>query len=262
MTTPLITLQGVYYTPPSSSQKNTVPIIEDINLTLNRGAITTLIGPNGAGKTTLLKLILGLLSPTSGVITRHAFCALSYMPQKLSVPPLLPLTVRDFLNLTNPHFESTPSVMIQKLGDILNISPLLSKSMHHLSGGEQQKILFFRCILSAPNVLILDEPAQGVDMGTQRILYESMNTVRNETGCAILMVSHDIHMVMAYCDHVICLNRHICCHGSPHDIRNHPEYTGLFAGHIPPHIAPYHHDHDHIHDDEGVCTHTRPPTSE
>lgn len=241
-----LTLQDITYTP----KPGMASIISHINLSLQPNTMTTIIGPNGAGKTTLLKIMLGLVTPTSGVITRTPGLITTYMPQNVWIHPLLPLTVQDFLKLSHPRTHRTMIPAHQKVYERLGLPSLLHTSMHHLSGGERQKVLFVNAFLSNPHLMILDEPAQGVDLATQRILYESMEDLRQQTHATILMVSHDIHTVMAYCDQVICLNHHICCHGRPEDVQKHPEYKGLFAGSLPTHLAPYHHHHDHIHGEE------------
>ncbi len=243
MSAPLIYLRNLGYVSKDSASHEK-KILYDINLTLSKRHVTTLIGPNGAGKTTLLKIILGLIAPTTGEIIRRKPFTVGYMPQKIHFNGFLPLRVTDFLRL----FSKSPSSIDDYLSQF-NAQKLALTPMHLLSGGELQKILFIQATLNTPDLLILDEPSQGLDIVTQDELYASIDQVRHKTGCGVLLVSHDLHMVMAKSDSVFCLNHHICCSGHPEDVQKHPEYLGLFKSTLLSNVAPYHHHHDHVHKD-------------
>ncbi len=243
MSKPLISIHQLGFSRQTAEGKER-RILYDVSLELFKGQITTLIGPNGAGKTTLLKLVLGLKEPTSGAIKRKKGIKIGYVPQKIVFNTFLPLRVMDFLTL----FTKNIAKIEEKL-DSLKMLDKASFAMASLSGGELQKILLVQATLEAPDVLILDEPSQGMDITSQHELYPYIDAARRQTNCAVLLVSHDLHMVMATSDKVFCLNHHICCEGHPEDVRKHPEYLGLFGGAVPSTIAPYHHHHDHKHDD-------------
>jgi zinc transport system ATP-binding protein len=225
-------------------------ILQNINLIIKPGEIVTLIGPNGAGKTSLVRSVLGLIKPTSGDIFRDSELIIGYMPQKLHIEPSLPLTVTRFLALTG----SKASEIEQALATV-SISHLSKSPIQRLSGGETQRVLLARALLRKPNLLILDEPAQGVDVLGQAELYQLIGEIRDQTQCGVLMVSHDLHLVMAATDTVICLNQHVCCHGHPESVSNDPAYLELFGRSAPSSIAVYTHHHDHSHDIHGdvVC---------
>ena len=226
-------------------------LLKNINLTINRQEIVTIIGPNGAGKTTLLKVLLGLTRPSHGDITRTPDASIGYMPQRLHLNTQLPLTVMKFLLLAvNDRNE------INKTLDRLAIAHLKSTSMHSLSGGEQQLVLLARALLRQPQLLVLDEPAQGVDISGQSLLYQLIGNISDELHCSVLMVSHDLHLVMASTDRVICLNQHICCHGHPEKVSSDPAYLKLFGGATPANVAFYTHLHDHRHDINGDIVNT------
>jgi zinc transport system ATP-binding protein len=218
-------------------------ILEDVNLHIMSGEILTLIGPNGAGKTTLTRILLGLLKPDSGQIKRAAGLRIGYMPQKFAIDPHLPLTVLRFLKLTR-----RPQL---KLGDItaeLGIDELLKQPVHSISGGELQRVLLARALLAKPHLLILDEPVQGVDVGGQARLYKLIVSLRDRLGCGVMMVSHDLHLVMASTDTVVCLNHHVCCHGHPDTVSTDPAFLELFGQPQDSALAVYTHHHDHDHD--------------
>ncbi|BFM13857.1 zinc ABC transporter ATP-binding protein ZnuC [Maricurvus nonylphenolicus] len=225
-------------------------ILDNINLSLNPGEIVTLIGPNGAGKTSLVRALLGLIQPTTGKVVQHSDLRIGYMPQKLHVEVSLPLTAQRFLGLTGANKREVADAL-QHVG----ISHLAKSPIQRLSGGETQRVLLARALLRKPNLLILDEPAQGVDVVGQAELYELIGQIRHQTGCGVLMVSHDLHLVMAATDSVICLNQHVCCQGHPESVSNDPAYLELFGRSAHPAIAVYTHHHDHSHDIHGdvVC---------
>ena len=219
-------------------------ILEHISLRLHAGEILTVIGPNGAGKTTLLKLLIGLLVPSSGSVWREPGLRVGYMPQRLAIDPALPLSVERFLQLA----ERNPA-RIAEIAAEVGIERLLRTPLAAISGGEFQRALLARALLREPELLVLDEPVQGVDMGGQAELYTLIKDVRAQHRCAVLMISHDLHLVMAATDTVLCLNRHVCCAGRPEVVSNHPAYLQLFGSAAE--IAVYTHHHDHAHDLHG-----------
>ncbi|HSC75586.1 MAG TPA: zinc ABC transporter ATP-binding protein ZnuC [Pseudomonadales bacterium] len=221
-------------------------ILDHIDLGLHEGEIVTVIGPNGAGKTTLLKALLGFITPNAGTVTRSNNLRIGYMPQKLVLNPLLPITVQRFLRQTNTSDAAIVDALTQT-----GVADLLQQSLHKISGGELQRVLLARALLRQPQLLVLDEPAQGVDVCGQADLYRLIAELRNRYHCGVLLVSHDLHLVMAATDTVICLNQHICCQGHPEHVSQHPEYLQLFGGKIADGIAVYTHHHDHDHDLHG-----------
>lgn len=224
-------------------------ILDKVSLALHPGKIVTLIGPNGAGKTSLVRCLLNLMKPDSGSIERQPNLRIGYMPQKIQLEASLPLTVSRFLSLGGQSRISLDEVILDT-----GIAKLLQRPMQSLSGGETQRVLLARALLRDPQLLVLDEPVQGVDLAGQIALYELINHIRNRRGCGVLLVSHDLHLVMATSDTVICLNQHICCQGHPEAVTNHPAYLALFGETAPvakPTIAIYTHHHDHHHDSHG-----------
>lgn len=240
MTQALISFEAVNY---SAGQGL---ILENIHLDIGEHEITTIIGPNGAGKSCLIKLMCGILQASKGKILRHQQVRVGYMPQKLALDESLPINVDRFLSLTNADNPARQSAMAKTA-----VSHLHKRSMHKLSGGEFQRVLLARAICRRPNLLLLDEPLQGVDINGQAALYELIGSIRKEFNCAIVMVSHDLHLVMAQTQKVICLNKHICCHGQPDSVSQHPEYLRLFGPAAAENIAVYSHHHDHQHDMHG-----------
>jgi zinc transport system ATP-binding protein len=219
-------------------------ILQDVNLQVARGRIVTLIGPNGAGKTTLVRVILGLLQPESGAVLKSPGLKIGYMPQKLRIESTMPMSVERFLGLSGIQDKA----IIKKHLDELDISHLADQQLHGVSGGELQRVLLCRALLRQPDLLILDEPAQGVDVTGQAQLYELISATAAQNGCGVLMVSHDLHLVMSATDEVICLNHHICCHGKPEHVSNDPAYLALFGKHAVDNLAVYTHNHNHHHD--------------
>ncbi len=222
-------------------------IINDVSMILNKGEITTLIGPNGAGKTTLVKTVLGLIIPSQGSMEKKSGLRIGYMPQKLHIDSTLPLTVNRFLQTAG---SKTKSKLQQTLQDV-GAQALTDKSVHSLSGGEMQRVLLARALLRDPELLVLDEPTQGVDISGQIELYNLISQIRDHRGCAVLMVSHDLHLVMAATDQVICLNRHICCSGGPEQVSRDPSYIELFGIAGAENLALYNHHHNHKHNEHG-----------
>ncbi len=214
-------------------------ILDQVSFRIQTGRILTVIGPNGAGKTALIRIALGLRKASRGRIVRNRRLRVGYMPQKLHIDPTLPLSVGGFLGLADRRREPGLKALEQ-----VGVPHLWGNPMAQLSGGETQRVLLARALLRRPQLLVLDEPVQGVDVGGQEALYQLIGQLRDRTGCAILMISHDLHLVMAATDEVLCLNGHICCHGTPEAVSSDPVYTELFGSRT----APYTHHHDHRHD--------------
>ena len=221
-------------------------VLDRVGLELRNGEILTLIGPNGSGKTSLVRVILGLLRPSAGSARLRPGIRIGYMPQRLHVDPVLPLSVRRFLLLGGRCPEADLATALAEVG----AAELLHSPLQSISGGELQRVLLARALLRAPDLLVLDEPVQGVDLNGQVELYELIARIRARHGCGVLMVSHDLHLVMAATDHVVCLNRHVCCSGSPEAVSRDPEYLGLF-GVGADKLAIYTHHHNHAHDLHG-----------
>ncbi len=214
-------------------------VLRQVDLDIKRNRIITLIGPNGAGKTTLVKVVLGLLGVDDGKVERSSHLKVGYMPQKLDLEPTIPLQVGRFLQFAEPDK--------QLCRDALNrtgILQLIDHPVQKLSGGETQRMLLARALLRRPNLLVLDEPVQGVDVTGQEALYQLIASLRDELECGIFMVSHDLHLVMAATDDVVCLNQHVCCSGSPQQVSVDPAFVELFGTKT----ALYTHRHDHHHD--------------
>jgi len=229
-------------------------LLNQINMVIHEGEIVTLIGPNGSGKSTLIRSLLGLQTPTSGSVLHHEKTRVGYMPQKLHIDPTLPLSVSDFLSLVRHVDKKDIPKVLSKVG----IEKLANQQVHVLSGGETQRVLLARALLNRPTLLVLDEPVQGVDVNGQVELYSLIATIRDELQCGVLMVSHDLHLVMAKTDTVVCINQHVCCSGTPQHVTGHPAYQALFG--VPgaeESIAIYAHQHDHVHDDHGDVLNTK-----
>lgn len=221
-------------------------ILDNVSMQLQRNEILSIIGPNGAGKTTLVRILIGLSQPSSGKVTRSPNLRIGYMPQNIQFNEFMPLSVRYFLKLAHNKSLHYPKIFSE-----LNIDSILDNSMHSLSGGERQRVLLARAMVQEPDILVLDEPAQGVDIAGQNRLYELIEQVREVHQCAVLMVSHDLHLVMAKTNRVICLNQHICCHGHPDSVSADAAYLSLFEDKSLQALAPYTHHHDHHHDLHG-----------
>ena len=221
-------------------------ILNDVSLELHGEEIITLIGPNGAGKTSLIRILLGLSEASTGKVERKKNLQIGYVPQRINVPEVMPLRVCDFLNVTGKYSIDSCQQMLEEV----SCAYLLYSPMQNISGGEMQRVLLARALLKEPQLLVLDEPASGMDIIGQQALYETIKQVRNKHKCSVLMVSHDLHLVMAATDKVICLNTHICCTGHPDDVSEHPEYLKLFGDAIEG-LALYSHNHDHEHDLQG-----------
>ncbi len=222
---------------------NDQQIIERISITLTKGQITTLIGPNGGGKTSIARVLLGVLKPSSGSIRKEPNIKIGYMPQKIAVDKTIPLSVQDFLKLstTTVIFDDYIKNVISRL----QIDKILQRQIHNLSGGQMQKVVFLRSIINKPDLLVLDEPTQYMDLNATEEFYQIIDEIRKSQNCAILLISHDLHTVMQKTDYVFCVNHHIFCHGSPEDINQHPEYISLLGKRS--NLAIYQHHHDHKH---------------
>jgi zinc transport system ATP-binding protein len=228
-------------------------VLQNIRLSLEPGQIVTLIGPNGAGKTTLVRAVLGLLQPDSGTVWRKPGLRIGYMPQKLSIDATLPLSVLRFLRLV-PGVNRTRA--LAALGEV-GAEKVVDSPLQRISGGELQRVLLARALLREPQLLVLDEPVQGVDITGQAELYRLITRLRDRLGCGVLMVSHDLHLVMSTTDEVICLNRHVCCSGHPEQVSNDPVFVEMF-GQDAKSLAVYHHRHDHAHDLRGGVLSDKP----
>ncbi|WP_178863160.1 zinc ABC transporter ATP-binding protein ZnuC [Thiomicrorhabdus cannonii] len=224
-------------------------VLHNISLQIHAGEIVTLIGPNGAGKSTLLKILLKLIEPTAGSVTQKTNLKIGYMPQKIHIDPTLPMTVEYFLDLGQPRsqsglfFSAHHTIETHAVVEELNIGHLLKQPIQNVSGGEMQRVLLARALLRDPELLVLDEPVQGVDLQGQTELYHYINELRHRRHLGILMVSHDLHIVMKNTDQVLCLNQHLCCSGTPQSVSQTPEFIAIF-GQGAEELAIYEHHHN------------------
>lgn len=226
-------------------------ILSEVELTVRRGEIVTLIGPNGSGKSTLVRVLLGLIAPDSGTIRRRDGLRIGYMPQIMVVDPSLPLTVGRFLTLGADTPRGRRRDAIAAVLDEVGAGALADHPIQRVSGGEMRRVLLARALLREPDLLVLDEPVAGVDIAGQGELYALIGRIRDDRGCGVLMVSHDLHLVMAATDTVVCLNHHVCCTGHPETVTRHPAYLALFGPLAERGLAVYTHQHDHRHDASG-----------
>lgn len=240
MSDALIRLDGV------AVSFNGQPVLDNVQLSVQPGEIVTLIGPNGAGKTTLVRVVLGLLQPERGNVRRAPRLRIGYMPQKLHVDATLPLSVLRFLRLVPGVDRKRALAALAEVG----AEQVIDSPLQSISGGEMQRVLLARALLREPQLLVLDEPVQGVDVAGQAELYRLISRLRERHGCGVLMVSHDLHLVMSATDQVVCLNRHVCCSGHPEQVSGDPAFIELF-GQDAKSLAVYHHHHDHDHDLHG-----------
>ncbi|WP_237051524.1 ATP-binding cassette domain-containing protein [Magnetospirillum sp. ME-1] len=223
-------------------------VLDRVDLSVEAGRIITVVGPNGAGKSSLLKVALGLLRPDAGSVERSA-AAIGYVPQRLDIGRLLPLSVRRFLAMAVPGRVGNGT--LEDMLDTVGAGHVLGRQVADLSGGELQRVLLARALLRRPDLLVLDEPVGGVDVAGQAELYDLITAQARDRGVGVLMVSHDLHVVMAATDHVVCLNRHVCCAGHPEAVSRHPEYLALFGPRVAASLAIYTHAHDHGHGADG-----------
>jgi zinc transport system ATP-binding protein len=219
------------------------PILTRVDLAVHAGELVSLIGPNGSGKTTLVRIMLGLVKPDAGDVVRRPGLRIGYVPQRLAIDRTMPVTAERFLALAPRGEAAARKAALGELG----IAHLAGHAVQDLSGGEFQRLLLARALLAEPELLVMDEPAQGIDVVGQAELYRWIASLRDRRGCGVVLVSHDLHLVMAATDTVICLNRHVCCTGKPEAVARHPEYLALF-GPASQEFAVYAHKHDHVHD--------------
>ena len=237
---PLVKLEnaGVY--------KSSKWLVRGISFEVNNGQIVTLIGPNGSGKTTTAKMILNILNADEGLVTSNTN-KMAYVPQKINIDWTMPLRVIDFMKITS----SINNAQITEALTLTGVEKLLYDEVHNLSGGEFQRVLIARAVAKKPELLVLDEPVQGVDFNGEIALYNLIKKISDKLNCGILLISHDMHFVMSATDHVICLNGHICCSGTPSAVVKNPAYIKLFGEHNAETLSYYQHHHDHSHNNDG-----------
>lgn len=222
-------------------------VLSRVTLSVHPGEIVALIGPNGSGKSTLARILLGVVQPDAGSVLRRPSLQIGYVPQRLPVDGVLPLPVRRLLGLT----RKASAEAMQRTLDEVGAAGLMDAAVHDLSGGELQRVLIARALLRNPDLLVLDEPTANVDFNGQISLFELISRIRDERGCGVLTISHDLHLVMAATDRVICLNGHVCCEGRPETVSRHPAYMQMFGPRAAETLAVYTHEHDHEHDLSG-----------
>jgi zinc transport system ATP-binding protein len=221
-------------------------LVEGVSLEVKKGKIITLIGPNGSGKSTTAKIALGIYKDIEGSVEKHTN-KVGYVPQKITIDWTLPLRVKDFMILTEVLKE-------EEIDDALSLTGVMhlkNKNLGNLSGGEFQRVLIARAISKKPELLVLDEPVQGVDYTGEIALYELIKKISDTLNCGILLISHDLHTVMTATDHVVCLNGHVCCSGTPKDVVKNNEYKSLFGDRASQILSIYEHKHDHVHSNDG-----------
>lgn len=222
-------------------------ILKNVDLSVAPGEIVTVIGPNGAGKSTLVRAVLGLLTPSAGTVSRRAGIRVGYVPQTLHIERTMPITVRRFLAISRATRGADISEVMTEVG----APDLLDRDFQDLSGGEAKRVLLARALLNDPDLLVLDEPTANIDVPGQARFYDLIRAVRDRRDCGILLVSHDLHLVMAATDIVLCLNGHVCCQGTPEAVLRNPEYVALFGPELGRSFGLYTHEHDHDHDVHG-----------
>jgi zinc transport system ATP-binding protein len=219
-------------------------VLSGVTMGIAEGEIVTILGPNGSGKSTLIRALLGLVAPSAGEVQRKPGLSIGYVPQRLALDPSLPMNVRRFLSLPTRVSDAEAAGALSRVGmEGTETTPVTG-----LSGGQLQRVMLARALLARPGLLMLDEPTQGLDQPGEAAFYRLIEEVRHETGAGVLMVSHDLHVVMAASDRVICLNHHICCQGTPRVVSAAPEYRALFGLGTQGALALYQHQHDHSHD--------------
>lgn len=241
----LVTLEGAGY------RDGPRWLVRGVDLAVRPGEIVTLIGPNGSGKSTTAKMALGLLRPSEGAARQAQGLTVGYVPQSLAIDWTLPLTVGRFLRLTQSLTQAAAQAALDRVG----VGGLMQAEVRHLSGGEFQRVMLARAMARRPDLLVLDEPVQGVDFAGESALYALISDIRQELGCGILMISHDLHVVMAATDVVICLNGHVCCQGTPTAVAESAAYRELFGDRAALGLAVYEHRHDHVHLPDGRVRH-------
>ena len=219
-------------------------VLKNMNLTIDAGEIVTIVGPNGSGKTTLFKAIIGTTPISKGKIYIKPNLRIGYVPQQLKIDQTLPITVERFLKLAQKNFYRS----LDKIEELLGSKDLLNIQVNNLSSGQMQRVLLARALINNPEILLLDEATRGLDQPGVASFYRKIENIRKSTNCAILMISHDLHVVMSSSDRVICVNGHICCEGAPESVASSPEYKALFGSDVDGTFALYRHHHDHKHD--------------
>lgn len=225
-------------------------VLTGVDFAIRAGEIVTVLGPNGSGKSTLMRALLGMI-PAEGQITRSPGLRIGYVPQRLAIDPSLPMTARRFLSLPVRVSDAEAEAALARVG----MEGLGGRPLSGLSGGQLQRVMLARALLGRPQLLVLDEPTSGLDQPGEASFYRLIEEVRGQTGAAVLMVSHDLHVVMAASDRVVCLNHHICCEGTPRVVSAAPEYRALFGLGTQGALALYQHRHDHSHDGLGHAHH-------
>lgn len=238
MTAPLISARGL------SVRLAGRTVLHDVTFEIRPGEIVTIVGPNGSGKSTLLRALIGAVPPATGRIERSRGLRIGYVPQKLAIDASLPMTVRRFLGLPRRIGARAAATALERAG----VPGLGERQMADLSGGQFQRVLLARALLERPQLLLLDEATQGLDQPGSAAFYRQIEAVRRDMGCAVVMVSHDLHVVMAASDRVLCMNGHICCEGTPEIVASAPEYRALFGAGTRGALALYRHEHGHDHD--------------
>lgn len=244
-TDPLVTLDN------AGLSRNGRWLVRGVSLTVDPGEIVTLIGPNGSGKSTTAKMALGIVDPDEGTAVKRPELSVAYVPQKLAIDWTLPLAVDRFLRLTGRISRKDADEAMAATG----VSHLAKAEVRTLSGGEFQRVLLARAIARKPGLLVLDEPVQGVDFTGEIALYDLIREIRDDLNCGVLLISHDLHVVMAATDRVICLNGHVCCSGTPTAVASSAEYKALFGARAASTLAVYEHSHDHVHLPDGRVQH-------
>jgi len=225
-------------------------ILQSVDFLIERGEIVTVVGPNGSGKSTFIRSLIGAIGLSAGSVRRAPGLVVGYVPQRLSLDATMPLTVARFLNLPVLRNAREVEAMLEHVG----VGGLGGRQMSALSGGQFQRVLLARALLSKPDILMLDEPTQSLDQPGTAAFYRLIETVRQEVGCAVLMVSHDLHVVMSASDRVLCINGHVCCEGTPTVVSAAPEYRALFGSGTQGAFALYQHEHNHHHpESEGTA---------
>lgn len=244
-TQPLVSLTG------AGVRRNTDWLVRGVDLTVGDAEIVTLIGPNGSGKSTTAKMALGLIAPSEGTAQRRSGLTVGYVPQRLTIDWTLPLDVERFMHLTGRVAQEAVETSLDATG----VAHLRRSEVRALSGGEFQRVMMARAMARQPDLMVLDEPVQGVDFTGEIAIYDLIRTIRDDLGCGVLLISHDLHVVMAATDRVVCLNGHVCCSGPPTAVASDPAYRELFGARATPGLAVYEHQHDHTHLPDGTVRH-------
>ncbi|WP_414833154.1 ATP-binding cassette domain-containing protein [Afifella sp. YEN Y35] len=219
-------------------------LVRGVDLSIRRGEIVTLIGPNGSGKSTTAKSLLGVIAPDEGEIRRAPKLTVGYVPQQLTIDRTMPLSVSRFMALTARFPADAITAALAETG----VAHLAGAALQQLSGGEFQRVLIARALIRKPDLLVFDEPVQGVDFTGEIAIYDLIGQIRDRLDCGILLISHDLHIVMAQTDRVLCLNGHVCCSGPPEQVAASEAYQRLFGPRASETLAIYRHHHAHTHD--------------